>query len=53
MFLAFDYCDSMGNKGAFIHFDETCEPRFTQYKAVPHPYIWLMTYAAGMGGLFM
>ena len=37
VFSAPNYCDSMGNKGAFIHFDETCEPKFTQYEAVPHP----------------
>lgn len=53
VFSAPNYCDSMGNKGAFIHFDETCEPRFTQYEAVPHPNIRPMAYAAGMGGLFM
>ena len=53
VFSAPNYCDSMGNKGAFIHFDETCEPKFTQYEAVPHPNIRPMAYAAGMGGLFM
>ena len=40
VFSAPNYCDSMGNKGAFIHFDETCEPKFTQYEAVPHPSKW-------------
>ena len=53
VFSAPNYCDSMGNKGAFIHFDETFEPRFTQYEAVPHPDVRPMAYAAGMGGLFM
>lgn len=53
VFSAPNYCDSMGNKGAFIHFDETCEPKFTQYDAVPHPNVRPMAYAAGMGGLFM
>lgn len=53
VFSAPNYCDSMGNKGAFIHFDETCEPKFTQYEAVPHPNVRPMAYAAGMGGLFM
>ena len=53
VFSAPNYCDSMGNKGAFIHFDESCEPKFTQYEAVPHPNVRPMAYAAGMGGLFM
>lgn len=52
IFSAPNYCDSMGNKGAYIHFDETLEPKFTQYEAVPHPDIKPMAYAAGMGGLF-
>ncbi|KAL7505567.1 hypothetical protein ACHAXN_003024 [Cyclotella atomus] len=53
VFSAPNYCDSMGNKGAFIHFNESCEPKFTQYEAVPHPNVRPMAYAAGMGGLFM
>ncbi|KAL3763701.1 hypothetical protein ACHAWU_008023 [Discostella pseudostelligera] len=53
VFSAPNYCDSMGNKGAFIHFEENCEPKFTQYEAVPHPDVRPMAYAAGMGGLFM
>eukprot|EP00804_Cyclotella_cryptica_P005230 CCRYP_018885-RD/>CCRYP_018885-RD protein AED:0.43 eAED:0.43 QI:0/-1/0/1/-1/1/1/0/337 len=53
VFSAPNYCDSMGNKGAFIHFAEDCEPKFTQYEAVPHPNVRPMAYAAGMGGLFM
>lgn len=53
VFSAPNYCDSMGNKGAFIHFAQDCEPKFTQYVAVPHPNVRPMAYAAGMGGLFM
>mmetsp|Transcript_23872 Transcript_23872/g.40840 ORF Transcript_23872/g.40840 Transcript_23872/m.40840 type:complete len:531 (-) Transcript_23872:163-1755(-) len=53
VFSAPNYCDSMGNKGAFIHFEESCEAKFTQYEAVPHPNVRPMAYAAGMGGLFM
>ena len=53
VFSAPNYCDSMGNKGAFIHFNESCEPKFTQYEAVSHPNVRPMAYAAGMGGLFM
>jgi serine/threonine-protein phosphatase 5 len=52
VFSAPNYCDSMGNKGAFIHFDDSMEPKITQYEAVPHPDIRPMAYAAGMGGLF-
>ena len=52
VFSAPNYCDTMGNKGAFIHFDATLQPKFTQYTAVPHPNVRPMAYAAGMGGLF-
>jgi len=37
VFSAPNYCDTMGNKGAFIHFDKSLKPKFTQYEAVPHP----------------
>jgi len=53
IFSAPNYCDSMGNKGAFIHFDSTLEPKFTQFESVPHPDVKPMAYAAGMGGLYM
>jgi len=53
VFSAPNYCDSMGNKGAFIRFDKSLLPKFTQYKEVPHPDVRPMAYAAGMGGLFM
>ena len=52
VFSAPNYCDTMGNKGAFIHFDATLEPAYTQYDCVPHPAVKPMAYAAGMGGLF-
>ena len=52
VFSAPNYCDTMGNKGAFIHFDKTLEPKYTQYTSVPHPDVKPMAYAAGMGGLF-
>jgi len=52
VFSAPNYCDTMGNKGAFIHFGASLEPKFTQYEAVPHPEVRPMAYAAGMGGLF-
>lgn len=52
IFSAPNYCDSMGNKGAFIHFDKSLEPKFTQYDAVPHPDVKPMAYSAGMGSMF-
>lgn len=52
VFSAPNYCDTMGNKGAFIHFEESLEPKFTQFEAVPHPNVRPMAYAAGMGGLY-
>jgi serine/threonine-protein phosphatase 5 len=52
VFSAPNYCDTMGNKGAYIHFDASLEPKFTQYESVPHPNVKPMAYAAGMGGLF-
>lgn len=52
VFSAPNYCDSMGNKGAFIHFAKDCEPKYTQFDCVPHPNVRPMQYAAGMGGLF-
>jgi serine/threonine-protein phosphatase 5 len=52
IFSAPNYCDTMGNKGAFIHFDASMEPKFTQYTNVPHPDVKPMAYSAGMGGLF-
>jgi len=52
VFSAPNYCDQMGNKGAYIHFGKDLQPKFTQFEAVPHPEIRPMAYAAGMGGLF-
>mmetsp|Transcript_64556 Transcript_64556/g.179121 ORF Transcript_64556/g.179121 Transcript_64556/m.179121 type:complete len:412 (-) Transcript_64556:286-1521(-) len=47
VFSAPNYCDQMGNKGAFIHFrlEDDCEPHFTTFEAVPHPPIRPMQYA--------
>lgn len=52
VFSAPNYCDTMGNKGAYIHFDATLVPKFTQFEAVPHPNIKPMAYAAGMRSVF-
>lgn len=51
VFSAPNYCDQMGNKGAFIRFDaETVTPKFTSFKAVPHPPVRPMQYANPMLG---
>ena len=47
IFSAPNYCDQMGNKGAFIRFDADCTPSFTQFGAAPHPDKKPMAYAAG------
>jgi len=54
VFSAPNYCDQMGNKGAFIRLDgKTMTPRFTQFSHVPHPNVKAMQYANPMlGSLF-
>ncbi|TYZ62550.1 hypothetical protein PybrP1_009670 [[Pythium] brassicae (nom. inval.)] len=51
VFSAPNYCDQMGNKGAFIRFEKDMKPRFTQFTAVEHPPIRPMAYAGNMGGI--
>lgn len=49
VFSAPNYCDQMGNKGAFIRFTGgTMEPTFTQFKEVGHPGVRPMRYASGL-----
>lgn len=48
IFSAPNYCDSMGNKGAFIRFGTDLKPKFTKFAAVPHPTIAPMAYAQSM-----
>ncbi|XP_049812956.1 serine/threonine-protein phosphatase 5 [Schistocerca nitens] len=46
VFSAPNYCDSMGNKGAFITLNgRDMKPKFTSYEAVPHPNLKPMAYA--------
>ncbi|TDH65242.1 uncharacterized protein CCR75_006060 [Bremia lactucae] len=52
VFSAPNYCDQMGNKGAYIRFERDMQPRFTQFVAVEHPPIRPMAYAGNMGGMF-
>lgn len=49
IFSAPNYCDQMGNKGAFIRMESDLKPHYTTYSAVPHPAVRPMQYAS-MGG---
>uniref|UniRef100_A0A060SZJ0 Serine/threonine-protein phosphatase n=1 Tax=Blastobotrys adeninivorans TaxID=409370 RepID=A0A060SZJ0_BLAAD len=46
VFSAPNYCDSEGNKGAYINVDSKLELSFEQFTAVPHPDIRPMAYAS-------
>lgn len=49
VFSAPNYCDSMGNKGAFIRFEgPDMRPKYTSFPAVPHPNVKPMAYAQPM-----
>ncbi|KJH52164.1 putative S-(hydroxymethyl)glutathione dehydrogenase/class III alcohol dehydrogenase [Dictyocaulus viviparus] len=51
VFSAPNYCDQMGNKGAFITITgEDLTPKFTTFEAVPHPMIPPMVYANSLFG---
>jgi serine/threonine-protein phosphatase 5 len=52
VFSAPNYCDQMGNKGAFIRFAEDLQPKFTTFEAVPHPDIKPMQYAGAFNSFF-
>ena len=53
VFSAPNYCDQMGNKGAYIRFKGAdMEPQITSFEKVDHPKIPPMAYASGFGGLF-
>jgi len=45
VFSAPNYCDQMGNKGAFIRFGSDLVPKFTKFEAVHHPPVKPMKYA--------
>ena len=50
IFSAPNYCDTMGNKGAFIRFYEDMVPKYTQFDAVQHPNVPPMKYASPLLG---
>ena len=51
VFSAPNYCDAIGNKGAFIHLYADLEPKFTTFDAAPHPPVRPMAYASSPFGL--
>jgi serine/threonine-protein phosphatase 5 len=53
IFSAPNYCDQVGNKGCYIHFDgATMTPVFNPFEAVPHPAVPPMAYANSNFGFF-
>ncbi|CAN1351748.1 Serine/threonine-protein phosphatase 5 [Linum perenne] len=53
VFSAPNYCDQMGNKGAFIRFESpNMKPNLVTFSAVPHPQVKPMAYANNFMGLF-
>nr|CAG4636059.1 EOG090X03S1 [Eubosmina coregoni]SVE69715.1 EOG090X03S1 [Eubosmina coregoni] len=53
VFSAPNYCDTMGNKGAFINMNgKDMKPQFVTYDAVPHPDVKPMAYANSLMSLF-
>ncbi|XP_035689914.1 LOW QUALITY PROTEIN: serine/threonine-protein phosphatase 5-like [Branchiostoma floridae] len=54
VFSAPNYCDQMGNKGAFITLNPPdLSPKFTTYECVPHPNVKPMAYANSLLASFM
>ncbi|XP_059484840.1 serine/threonine-protein phosphatase 5 [Neocloeon triangulifer] len=52
VFSAPNYCDTMGNKGAFIVLNgKDMKPNFTTYEAAPHPNVKPMAYASSIMSL--
>jgi len=52
VFSAPNYCDQMGNKGAYITLDRTLTPKFKTFSAVPHPDVKPMAYANSLMSMF-
>jgi serine/threonine-protein phosphatase 5 len=46
VFSAPNYCDQMGNLGAYIRFSSSLEPHVTTFSHVPHPNVPPMAYAS-------
>lgn len=53
VFSAPNYCDTMGNKGAFLTITgDDLTPKFTSFESVPHPNVKPMAYANSLFGMF-
>eukprot|EP00003_Mantamonas_plastica_P010319 TRINITY_DN1974_c0_g2_i1.p1 TRINITY_DN1974_c0_g2~~TRINITY_DN1974_c0_g2_i1.p1 ORF type:complete len:609 (-),score=206.71 TRINITY_DN1974_c0_g2_i1:584-2410(-) len=50
IFSAPNYCDQIGNLGAYIVFDHTMQPQFKTFACVPHPNVRAMAYASPFMG---
>ncbi|KAI9227604.1 MAG: type 5 protein serine/threonine phosphatase isoform [Piptocephalis tieghemiana] len=50
VFSAPNYCDQVGNKGAFIHISDSLEWEYQTFEAVSHPNVRPMQYASQYGG---
>lgn len=48
VFSAPNYCDQMGNKGAYIRFNSAMKPTYNKFSHVPHPQVRPMQYANPM-----
>ncbi|KAJ1548563.1 Serine/threonine-protein phosphatase 5 [Cladochytrium tenue] len=54
IFSAPNYCDSVGNKGAFISVGPDLKLKYTQFSAVSHPNVRAMQYAGNLfSGMMM
>ncbi|KAI9099290.1 Metallo-dependent phosphatase-like protein [Phlyctochytrium arcticum] len=51
IFSAPNYCDSVGNKGAYIHVMPDLTLKYNQFTAVPHPPVRAMQYAGTFGNM--
>ncbi|KAG9288589.1 hypothetical protein G9A89_008461 [Geosiphon pyriformis] len=52
VFSAPNYCDTIGNKGAYINISSDLQLTYKTFEAVSHPNIRPMAYANQFGGLF-
>ena len=53
IFSAPNYCDQMGNKGAYVRFTGAdMQPNITSFEKVDHPKVPPMAYAQSWGSFF-
>ena len=53
VFSAPNYCDQMGNKGAYVKFGGAdMQPQITSFEKVDHPKVPPMAYASSWGSFF-